>query len=206
MITFPLVRRPLDEVASEVTKSDSSIQTPTHGESVTTAQTSIDTWNKIDASANEQARTPQPDAPYTVIVQWVDGPYDLTSFFRRATYRVQTSVVMSSNAMLTVESLFGTGPGPDLVNKDFLPPAWRESMESIKSATRRTVQRYVVSIEGTIPLFVHMGTLSVRASFGVVNNLALDVLLGTSFIARRPRRVFPSKQNIVPGLPEQWRS
>lgn len=61
-----------------------------------------------------------------MIVQYDDGPYDVLSFSCKATYGVQTSVGVLSNAMLTGTSLFDTGANLKLVNKDYLPAAWRK--------------------------------------------------------------------------------
>lgn len=55
----------------------------------------------------------------------------------------------------------------------------------------------VVSIEGIVSPFVPRGDLHLRAWFGLVANLAVDVLLGTSFINRCIKGIFPSERKIV---------
>lgn len=100
---------PIDEVASGVTQRYSTTETPTHGESVGTAQTNIDTMHKIDASAREHLRAPRSDEPYAMNVVWDDGPHNIESFIRKAPYRVRIFVGVSSNDMLTVVSLVDTG-------------------------------------------------------------------------------------------------
>lgn len=50
--------------------------------------------------------------------------------------------------MLIVASLVDTGPAPSLVNKDFLPPAWKKSTKTIEKARLRTVNHKLVSVEG----------------------------------------------------------
>lgn len=53
-VTFTLIHRPLDHVASDVTQTDSGTEALTHEESVTTTQTDIDSYDRIDASGNEE--------------------------------------------------------------------------------------------------------------------------------------------------------
>lgn len=77
------MRRPLDELASEVTQSQWSIEHPTHGESITAAQANIDITYRIDTSAKEQLQAPLPNGLYVMSVECSGGPYDITSFFAR---------------------------------------------------------------------------------------------------------------------------
>lgn len=82
--------------------------------------------------------------------------------------------------MLSVSFLVDTSASLNLVNKDFLLPASRKSRNTFKSPLLCTASRKVVSVEGTVPLFVRMRDIHVRAWFGIVDNLAIDVLHGTS--------------------------
>lgn len=186
------------EVASKVTESDLSTETPMHGESVTKPQTSINSKDKINASTNEQHETLLQDGLYTMNVQWDYGSYDLASFFCNATYRIQTSVSISSKSMLTVARLVLTGISPNLVNKNFLPLVWRKSVKTIRSPPLHTLNCEVVSVDGIVPLFVHLGDLRVCTWFGVVDNLAVNLLLGTSFIDPCIGEIFPTERKVVP--------
>lgn len=109
---------------------------------------------------------------------------DVASFIRKATYCVRISVRISSNAVLTVASLLNTGARPNPVNKNFLQSAWRKSLKTIRSPPLRPANCEVGFVEVIVPLFVRMANLTVLAWFGVVQNLAVDVVLGTSFIDR----------------------
>lgn len=77
-------------------------------EGVTIAQTNINSMGKIDASASEQLRSQSTDGQYAMTVNSGDGPNDVETFFHNPTYRVQISVGVSTNAMLTVVRLFDT--------------------------------------------------------------------------------------------------
>lgn len=100
--------------------------------------------------------------------------------------------------MHTLVSLFDTGASPISVKKDFLPLTWRKSTKTNKSTLLGTANCKVVSFEGIVSLFVCMGGLRMSAWFGVVKNLAVDVLLGTSFIDRRIWGIFLIEQKFVP--------
>lgn len=131
-------------------------------------------------------------------VPFDDGPNDVASFFQKVTYGVKLSIVVTLNALQTVASLLDTGTGPNLINKELLPPVWKESVKPIQSPQLRTVNRKVDSTEGIVPLFISIGDLLVRAWFRIVGNPTVDVLLEKSFINRCIRSIFPIKRNVDP--------
>lgn len=55
-----------------------------------------------------------------------------------------------------------------------------------------------MSVEGVVPLFVHIGDLRVWAWFGIVEMLVVDALLGTSFIDQYIHGIFPTERKFVP--------
>lgn len=97
MVTFAPVHPLVDEVKSEMTPRDLQIKNHTHGESVTTAQLSIDSGDKINASANKQLWAPPPNGLCALRIKWYDGPYDIGSLFRTKTYRIGISVSIFVN-------------------------------------------------------------------------------------------------------------
>lgn len=149
---------------------------------------------------NKKKHTLPPSVvPYETDVQYDEKEsYVIASFFRKPTYRVRISVGVTSQSMMTVASLFDTGAGPNLVNKSFIPRNWHRYVEPIEQPQLRTATREHVNVEGVIPMFVRIGDLRVRAWFGVVENLAVDILVGTSFIDRCIRGIFPTERKIVP--------
>lgn len=86
---------------------------------------------------------------------------------------------------------------PKLVSKDFLPTAWRESVESSKLPKLWTANCEVVTIKSIGPLLIGFGYLSVRTWFGIVENLAVDDMLGASFIDRVIRGTFLTERKII---------
>lgn len=78
--------------------------------------------------------------------------------------------------------LVDTGPGPNQINKGFLTPAWKEPLKAIRLPPLRTETCKFLSIDWIVLLFVHTGDLLMRARLGVVENLAVDLLLRTLLI------------------------
>lgn len=52
-------------------------------------------------------------------------------------------------------------------------------MKRIKLSPLRTLNRKVVSVEGTVPTFVRVGAVRVYTWFGVAENLAVEEHFGT---------------------------
>lgn len=87
--------------------------------------------------------------------------------FCKGTFCIRVCVT-TSDATLTVASLVDTSASSNFVNKDFLPPIWGESMETMKLPPLFIANCRVVSVEGVVHLFVRMGDLRICAWFGVV--------------------------------------
>lgn len=54
----------------------------------------------------------------------------------------------------------------------------------------------MVSIEGIVPLFIRPGDLHVCTWIGTVENFAVDLVLGTLFMDRCIRGMFPAERKI----------
>lgn len=102
-----------------------------------------------------------------------------------------------SKALLTVASLLDIVAGPNLNNKDFLPQSWNKYIKSMKSLQLRMAICKAVNIEGIVPLPIRTSNLHLHAWFGTVEDLAVDVLLGMSFIERCVRGILPTERKIV---------
>lgn len=53
-------------------------------------------------------------------------------------------------------------------------------------------------MEGTILLHVRLGDLYVQVGFGIIHNLAVKLLLGTSFTDCFTREILPAECKVVP--------
>lgn len=97
----------------------------------------------------------------------------------------------------TVESLLNRSVGPNLISKDFLPPARRKSVTSIKSPLPQPENGMVRNIECIVLLFVFIDDLRLCPGLATRETLAVDVLLGKSFMDRTIHSIIPTEQKVV---------
>lgn len=100
--------------------------------------------------------------------------------------------------MLAVATLVNTDAVPNMGNKDFLLPDWKESMKKIILPPLCTANYKMISVEGIVQLLVSKHDLRVHAWFAVVENLARNALRGFEFIDCCIKGVFSSEREIVP--------
>lgn len=98
-VTLAPSDRPRDDVVSYVTQSDSSITTHTQMGSVTFMETETDSQNKTGPSGKTNIRVPPPPQPYIFNIHFDDVPHDVMSFFRKAAYRLNISIVATLNIL-----------------------------------------------------------------------------------------------------------
>lgn len=117
---------------------------------------------------------------YTVDIALRGEPQDVASFFHRPTYQVQISLGTQTDALRIVSCLLFTGERPNFVSKSFLSRQWCKQINppdypNLCTATKQTVHRRL------IPMIIRIDDLPVCAWFGVVENIAIDVLLSMPF-------------------------
>jgi len=120
------------------------------------------------------------------------------SLFKKRNYKIGISVGVQASITHPVTCVLDTGAGPNLINKDFLPPSWTDKIRPAQDPGLIAATRQAVSIEGVILLHVRVGELRVRVWFGVVSKLAVPALLGTSFIDSFIRAILPLDRKILP--------
>lgn len=128
-----------------------------------------------------------------------DGPQNVPISFSKPISRVEILIGVTSNFLLTVESWIQPGAHFILLNKKFLPPAWKEPVMSIKSPRMGRVNRKAVTIADIVPLFIQWGILFVIARMGIVENLLVDPLVWT-FLSTYAydRSLSKSKNSLMP--------
>lgn len=84
------------------------------------------------------------------------------------------------------------------MTKVFLPPSWQSYMLTVDYPKLRTATYENMQTERIVPTSLWTADRWVCNSFGVVENLAVELLLGTTFIDRWIRGIFPLDLKIVP--------
>lgn len=81
-------------------------------------------------------------------------------------------------------SLLDTGTGLSLGNSSLLLVDWRSYVKPVWALPLKTAPEQAVLVQGVISLHVFIENLHARTWLGIVENFAVDLLLGTSFIDR----------------------
>lgn len=173
---------PVDEIWY-VTQSKKSIRPRIKKDSVTPIPAETYWQHEIDVTAKSNIRPLPPTdgkfLPYTLTMVWKMW----RPLFAR--WRIMSRGNWSWVYLpMAVASLLDTGTRTNLMNKDFLPKTWKESIKSIKSRHFRVVSRQAMDIEVIVPLFFCYGNRHVHAWFRIVRNLPVHLWHWTSFIDR----------------------
>lgn len=116
----------------------------------------------------------------------------------RPNYKVSATVGLSPEMMITTPVLIDTGATMNLVAAKFLPPEWREKVRPYNGRDVESANKTSLTISGLIPLCVRVGDLKVKVWFAVAQDLCTRVLLGTPFIDRFIKGIFPPERKLVP--------
>lgn len=87
--------------------------TPRQRSSVTLIYMKTSLHNQTDASAKRNIQLPPPVGLYVFKVYFDDGPDNMTSIFRKATWCVKILICVMSSPLLTGARLLDTGAGPN---------------------------------------------------------------------------------------------
>lgn len=98
----------------------------------------------------------------------------------------------------TKVSVIDTDAGPNLLRTSILPVKWRSCIRLIHKMSLQSESNNHVNVIDKIMLFVQLVSLHVRFHFGVVDNLALPLLIETQFIDMFVKEIIPMKRCIVP--------
>lgn len=130
--------------------------------------------------------------------------FKLSSFFWKPVYRVLICVGIQSERQHTVVWLLDLGAVRILVKSSFLQPILCSNVRPVEApplSTLRTATNKADSFQGVIFLIGYMRILHACAWLHILENLAVNLLLGTSYMDRSIRVIFPTKRKIAPSNP-----
>lgn len=78
------------------------------------------------------------------------------------------------------------------------PSSWKKYVISIRAKQFWTANCKVVNSQSIVPLFIRIRYLPIHPSFGNVQHLTADIVLGTLLIDKCILRMFPTERRIVP--------
>lgn len=108
------------------------------------------------------------------------------------------SVCLMAHKMHPLTSVFDTGARPNIIVEDILETERLKSIQANSSPSLRNATNQKLSAVEAVTLYIKISDSRIRVPFGFVRNLALKVLLETSFIGRFVKSIFRLKQNTVP--------
>lgn len=113
------------------------------------------------------------------------------------TYKLHLSYVVNAASLRTATCLLHTEDGINFFNPTLLSSQRTNCVKCRKIPHLCRATQESLRLEGTILLQVGLGDLRVRVWLGIVNNLAVDMLLGTYFIDCCIRRIFSAERNAL---------
>lgn len=100
----------------------------------------------------------------------------------KSAYFVSATVGLHSQNPYPIECLMDTGAQPNSISKYAFPEHWTVRREAAGNVHLRSAFKDSIAIIGKIDLHVRIGDSLTEGTFRIVDKLALNILLGTSFI------------------------
>lgn len=110
------------------------------------------------------------------------------SLSRARTFIVEGTIGITSNIQIPALFSFHTGAGPNLILKQIVMPSLRNNIQRLIVSLLQTANKPPLDREEVLPLHEHIGDPEIRVRFGVVNDYAVDIIVGTSSMNQCVRR------------------
>lgn len=94
------------------------------------------------------------------------------------------------------DAILDTGAGPNLIRMDAMDESWRTSINQMAPHGLRSAASTPLLVSGNVQLVTQIGQRVADTRFLVVDNLVVNVLLGTAFIGDNADSITPGEQLI----------
>lgn len=119
------------------------------------------------------------------------------ALFSGSTYNVKMTVGTDSTLMYPVVSFIDTGGAPNLIDAVFIKSQWNSRIERLDTPRVRASSEKSLPVRRTMLLQVRICVLCARVWFTILDNLAVGLLLGTSFIICYIRPIFLGEHKLI---------
>lgn len=119
------------------------------------------------------------------------------TFFTKKYYNVAIIFVLTSSRMNSMQFVFDTGSGANLLQWNPNKPNWQPPIRLCDGLWPKNPTKQRVELVGTIVLNVRTGERRTRVIFEILSKLAVSMLLGPSFIDNCINRIFGTERRIV---------
>lgn len=99
--------------------------------------------------------------------------------------------------IIPMTTVLDTGAGPNIINMSVLPAAWKSAIRPVAAPHLLDASNKPLRCLGTLGFHVRIGEFRTGIRFMVVGSLAVDCVLGTTFIDQQIRAIFPSDRKVV---------
>lgn len=120
------------------------------------------------------------------------------AFSAKPTYKLCFSIGIHTHELAPNKCLLDTATGLNLINANLIHLEWINRVKHTDLPRFRTATKEPIHLQGTILLHHQIGNLNTRVWFSIFPNLAVDLLLGTSFVDRFIRGIFPGERKVEP--------
>ncbi|CAN8075422.1 unnamed protein product [Agarophyton chilense] len=128
--------------------------------------------------------------------EW-ENSNDPACILRNANYKVRVTMGLRSNSSRLTTAVLDTGAGLNLVHSKLLPFDWQDFVQARKTPRITDASRRPMDIKGIVPLYIHLERFKIRTWFLVCPSLGADAILGTSFIDRYIKAIYPGLRKVA---------
>ena len=116
---------------------------------------------------------------------------------RARNYKVNCLIGRRKDMLISKIAVLDSGSGPNLVHARAVPGRWREYVKPIQGPYLVDAQRKRITTLGSLRMIVRLGQFKALVDFIVVQNMAVDLILGTSFIDKHVKAIYPRYRKVT---------
>lgn len=124
--------------------------------------------------------------------------------FSQKNYKVRISAHCTAKMVSLVKIVLETGTETNLIDSRYIHPNCKVRIQTVNDPGLKEARRQSISVLGNILLQVRIGYLRIRAWVGVLRNLTMSVLYGTSLIDRFIKGILSSERRCSLPLPNLY--
>ena len=118
-------------------------------------------------------------------------------FFKNHNYKVTATVGKRRALMRVITPVQDSGAGPNLIHLRCVAEPWLAAIKSARSLPLIDASNRSMKALGELKLHAQIGEFCARVPFLVVTNLAVDCILGTTFLDRHVKEILPPQRKVL---------
>ena len=119
------------------------------------------------------------------------------SFFKKQKFKVTATVGQRRALMSAITPALDSSAGPNLIHLRCVAELWRAAIKSARSPPLIDASNRSMKALGELKLGVRIGDFCARVPTMVVTNLAVDCILGTTFLDSHVKAIVPLQRKVL---------